>query len=485
MTKSRCYFGTGGASLVEVLLAVAILVISVSALSYYYPISMRAIPEARHRNSASALANSKLEQMKMQPYGTVRLLPASNFPNPTNCDCRTIDFASATLDPAFSETVVNGPITYQRKVCVNRMQRTVTGDLVPQCNNWSDTGLKNIVVAVSWKTGNQPKTVVTETMLSLQSQPVNGSLASTMTVTVCGAQLANPTQCDNAKQAAINATTTVSLFDPLGPQRTDNGGALPGGSTALMLPPGTYTLHVQAPGYFPYHEEGIPLASGAALVRDIRLRSRTDHASHIAGEIFAADHLVISKIVSEVARANGIAGCIDATKPYPDNHEVLEIYNPTNRSWQLGTDFHVTYYGVGTSVNLETITISRPTIPSHGYFLVRGIDNWHITWPSRLDAFPTAADILYNCDPIDPSGNYNKNGAGQCLIPWTGGGIRITDASNNEIDAVRWDGYTGISGSPPVLSGFSAAPDPNPGVIFLRGKLPQGSIRPQLTYNQS
>ena len=211
MRKLCSFHQTGGASLVEVLLAVAILVISVSALSYYYPISMRAITEARHRNSASALANSKLEQMKMQPYGTVRLLPASNFPNPTNCDCRTIDFASATLDPAFSETVVNGPITYQRKVCVNRMQRTVTGDLVPQCNNWSDTGLKNIVVAVSWKTGNQPKTVVTETMLSLQSQPVNGSLASTMTVTVCGAQLANPTQCDNAKQAAINATTTVSL----------------------------------------------------------------------------------------------------------------------------------------------------------------------------------------------------------------------------------------------------------------------------------
>lgn len=147
----RTSVGHQGASLVEVLIAVALLVTSISVASTLFPSLVRSSMEGRRRWQASELAQSRIEEIKSMAYGlipmTVETYPPFNNAGGAQCDCRTVDFNWLT---PVTRTI--GNVTYEVRTCVTLMKVNNAGALESECSNNqnNDTGLKYSRVQVRW-----------------------------------------------------------------------------------------------------------------------------------------------------------------------------------------------------------------------------------------------------------------------------------------------------------------------------------------------
>lgn len=149
-----------GTTLLELMLAVALIVIVVATITVSLPKASRSVSVARNRWLASNYATAAIQQIKSNTYATIALTPGppnTNFGVVANCNCSDPALPWSTVDQNPTVLVDSG-ISYTRSVCINLIQ---PGAGTPPtfssvCSNGTsgptgnDRGLKMIRVHVQW-----------------------------------------------------------------------------------------------------------------------------------------------------------------------------------------------------------------------------------------------------------------------------------------------------------------------------------------------
>jgi type II secretory pathway pseudopilin PulG len=140
-----------GTTLLELMLAVAIMVILVSMVTLSLPKASKSLSVGRYRLLASSYASEKIQEMKALPYDYV---PAATTSSDANCNCNNVVMSASAY---FDNSTTDNSTVYNRYVCVNLVQSsTNTQTLTPVCADGTsgpsgrDRGLKNIRVRVEW-----------------------------------------------------------------------------------------------------------------------------------------------------------------------------------------------------------------------------------------------------------------------------------------------------------------------------------------------
>jgi hypothetical protein len=163
-----------GATLLEILIAVALVVTTVSMISVLFPNASSAITNNRRHWIANNFAVSRLQQLKDQPYPNIDPTPptAGNFPNSGiatagagGCDCLK-DIDNLAPDSTYTED----GIIYTARVCINLVDRVGTSWNTycpdnPLTSN-QDKGLKDIHIRVTWPPANASAPVDVESLVS-------------------------------------------------------------------------------------------------------------------------------------------------------------------------------------------------------------------------------------------------------------------------------------------------------------------------------
>jgi Tfp pilus assembly protein PilV len=161
-----------GATLIEVLLAVVLTVLMVSAVAILIPKSATVLTMSRQKWMGSSFAATRIQQIMSQPYDFVQVTPVdlANFPKSGiawtgGCDCSKEDMATYPVD---SSTVQDG-VTYTSRSCINLEEYdTVNSKWISHCQNntdATDTGMKNVRVRVEWSLGNKAFSTETESVI--------------------------------------------------------------------------------------------------------------------------------------------------------------------------------------------------------------------------------------------------------------------------------------------------------------------------------
>jgi len=143
-----------GVTLVELLAAVALVVMVVSSLTFLFPTSSKAITINRQRLAATEAAQNLMLETKKPPYALINPTPAvgAYFPNSNtggsegNCDCNQEDLST---QPPAATSVVNG-IAYTLRVCINFVDPASVTFKSFCPNAFPDAGIKTIHVRVTW-----------------------------------------------------------------------------------------------------------------------------------------------------------------------------------------------------------------------------------------------------------------------------------------------------------------------------------------------
>jgi prepilin-type N-terminal cleavage/methylation domain-containing protein len=173
-----------GVSLIELLVATALLVVVMSSLSLFFPQASKAAFNSRYIATAKNLVSGKIQEIKQTPYALIPLTysAASNSSytysfavsgNGSNgCDCtRENPDTFPIVDPA-SDNVIDNGVIFVRRTCVNLVVRNTTttpwtwASHCPDGTSATDQGLKNIRVRVTWTSGAQSKSIDAESMVS-------------------------------------------------------------------------------------------------------------------------------------------------------------------------------------------------------------------------------------------------------------------------------------------------------------------------------
>src|SRR5262249_32916120 len=158
------------------------------------------------------------------------------------------------------------------------------------------TGLKQIVVNVSWPIGVSTYSFTLPSIISPPARLGNVNASTgTFRIKVCAANITNPALCDNtvdmsnAEIAIYNLSSDKNVgyalenghgtINPPGP-----GWPVP---ADFVVPGGQgYTIHVQQYGYFPYYENRY-INGGELYQVNAILRPTGSYGSKIAGEAFS------------------------------------------------------------------------------------------------------------------------------------------------------------------------------------------------------
>ena len=152
-----------GLTLVELLLAVALVLMVVFTMAYFLPKAMTAASSSRYITTAKNVAAGEIQTLKQQPYDSIALTPTANNPviflisgtGSPGCDCNK---ESVSTIPPLPDTTVDNNVTFTRHVCINFVNRPSGGTWSADCptpTSSTDLGLKNIRVWVTWTLNTQ------------------------------------------------------------------------------------------------------------------------------------------------------------------------------------------------------------------------------------------------------------------------------------------------------------------------------------------
>ena len=159
--------GEEGATLVEVVIAVAMISAAVVVISLVFPNASKDLSNNRFRFLASNFASALIQQTKEQTYSLLAPTPPGPYFGVTQCDCRQVDFSGLSPEAIYSEDSVS----YTRKICINLVAYVSGGGWTSYCpdtplTSATDHGIKNIQVRVGWTVGNTAYSTQMESMVT-------------------------------------------------------------------------------------------------------------------------------------------------------------------------------------------------------------------------------------------------------------------------------------------------------------------------------
>ena len=182
--------GSRGVTLVELMIATAIISVGILGLIGTFAGIQKGIQVTKEKTLANNLAQERVEALKNISY--YRLLVTTQTATDNNFSpAMTYDAA-----PHGVEIVNVGGINFQRRVHVRKVSENASGNLVAQAWNAADTGLKEVMIYVIWRSGGDWKKVE---LRNLRDNPDRQVLSASFTGTAR----------DSASSAALRSVVTA------------------------------------------------------------------------------------------------------------------------------------------------------------------------------------------------------------------------------------------------------------------------------------
>lgn len=385
-----------GVSLIELIIAIAILAIGILGLIAGGQYLHRGIQTSKNVGLATNLAQEKIEHLKNISYPELIV---------TTSTAQDSCFPDIYYDTGFfpPEEIESGGVTFRRLTRVKKVSESISGGLQSLAWNSPDAGLRQIEVSVVWLEKGECKRLV---LRNLANDPNRVKLESSFYGTVSSGTLYGP---------SLQNVLVEVLQNP-------SWGGLSGsdGGYFFSVSPGTYTLRASLRGYFPATVSGLAIADDELLKQDFAMRPMS--SGTISGVAYVRDHPVISQVMADNTQGSYSA-------------EFVELYNPTTFTWAIASAADVPalklYYQRSPSypqVELECDYNVR-ALESGKYFLFAN------TTTITLGGVSRAADAVFKPTLLGyPNMIYATGDVGS-----TAAGLKLVLASTGEkLDAVGW-----------------------------------------------
>ncbi|MCG3205474.1 MAG: hypothetical protein KCHDKBKB_02195 [Elusimicrobia bacterium] len=406
---------TSGTTLVELMVAVAILgIVSIGLVGVFGNLG-KATQTSKNRTLAANLAQEKMQILKEQIFDKVLVTTSTaylyDFDPP-------IPYDTGYYPP---EPILEGGIRFTRYTFVEVTDEN-SGGLV-YLGAVPDSGMKAITVTAVWTQGTEIK--------KIQINNILGNINMRMNNAIVSGQVTNSATSTGIQGALITMAENVGYQD-----FSDASG-----NYLINLLPGTYTMSVTASGYFPsYLTVSVPPTSLTQPISLVAMGSGT-----VQGTAWINNHLVISQVVGSSISATGF------------NQEWVEVFNPTTWTW--------TASGVGlkfqrsTALDLSPVNISinyvSPSIAPGGFYLFANtttitaagtVLNADATWNLTAGTNDTAFSPRFNSSDPNIITTYEDTNT------WGRGSVQLYNVSDGTpLDTVGWTGDG--SQSPPLYEG--------------------------------
>lgn len=385
--------GRRGVTLVELMIAVAVLSTVAMSVALAYTQVMRAMVLSKTRGVAARLAQDKFETLRGLSYANLMVTTQADLDvNPPGVD--QTYYPPETMDMAGK--------TFTRLTVVYRVYRDSSGSIIPLSPNASDTGLKQIKVLVKFMVaGVEESRSYTVLISDLNLVPLDGTLYGLVKDTA-GVALANVKVfvTENQNWYALSSST---------------------GYYQISMDTRPYTATAVRAGY--WDKVSSTFAAVGAKNVDFQLTAR--QMGRVTGTINARPP---GLLISGVFAGSSLDG----------NSHFLELYNPTTYPILVTDGFaakiQVKWIPSDNSVNAVSFAFgdaSPHSIPSQGYFLI-------------ATASPTingkAPDALFSL-PTSPFLDRNK------------GGVAVQNSFGVAFDTLGWTNDLG-GGQPGPSNGI-------------------------------
>ena len=157
-----------GVTLLELLIAVILVIVVVSSLTYLFPTTSRAIVVNRQRMTAGHLAQVLMDRTKKTPFDLLTPSTESNFTaSGTGAGGGKCSCSADILNMPVTTTNI-GNVTYTQQVCINLMDQTMQSFCPsdPGMANMSNLSLKHIRVRVSWPAATSVSSTELDSMVA-------------------------------------------------------------------------------------------------------------------------------------------------------------------------------------------------------------------------------------------------------------------------------------------------------------------------------
>lgn len=384
-----------GVSLVEMMIAVAILSVATLGIVSSFKTVQRGIQMARDKTLASNLAQEKIQIIEQQSYPNV--LPTQNpafLPNGAPYDTNNFP----------PENILEGGVNFQRYTYI-QVVMAKNGTLTPLPPTTPDTGMRQITITISWLESGQKKYLF---LNSVMSNPNTVESNCTLTGTVTDAATGNPipnATVDVAEDIGWNNSTNIS------------------GIYSIGLSPGSFNVAASAQGYFPSY---IPQSVSADTTVTLNFSLTAISSGSVMGAAWINPNLLISQIVVSTPQANGY------------DVEYMELFNPTTGTLMINGNVNLNYVSGYNNTQCSNIPLNyvASSVGPGQYFLIAN------TTTFTVDGSSIAADAYYtdtaNSSCVPGPYNWSAPFVRDILARGHSGTIWLTDAAGNTLDAVGW-----------------------------------------------
>lgn len=293
---------SAGTTLVELMIAVSILgIVSIGMVGAFATVT-KSIQFSKSRTLASTLAQEQMQIMKQKAFNKVLVTTSTVYLTEFSPN---IPYDSGYYPP---ENIVEGGIEYNRYTYVQVAQEN-SGTL-QYLGAVPDTGMKALLVTVTWNQGSEKKKVQLRNIIS--------NIDTTMTNAIFSGKVQIYPTSVGIPNARVTMAENVGYSDT-----TDSSG-----DYSINLSPGSYSIVAWADGYFPKYQYA-SIGANSSQTLDFSLIAMG--SGTIQGTAWFNDHLVISQIVGSTQNAGGFC------------QEYVEVFNPTTWTWLINGNIQLGY----------------------------------------------------------------------------------------------------------------------------------------------
>ena len=416
--KTRARSGSSGVTLVELMIATAILSICIIGLIASFGGVQKGIQVSKNATIASNLAQEKMQILKQMNYYAVL---ATVNPSYNTTYTPNIPYDNANF-PA--EAILEGGVNYQRLTYI-QVADVPESALVTLPPTTPDTGMKLVTITVLWTQGSDLKKV---TLTSIFSNPNTVMGNAIFTGTVKSSVSGNPA----IPGALVNVAENLGWSD-----MTDNSGVY-----TVSANPGNYTLMASAKGYYPqlFPLTGVPNHTVTQNFTLTPISSGT-----VTGTAWMTPNIEISQVVASTRQAdnNNFAA------------QYIELFNPTASPVVIGgvsatPNILVKYQTSPSCSDADTcadattgikLNYINTTIAAGGYYIIANTTTFMTNGIRQKADAIYADDAPTRCSAPPDFILWNLTSSPQLrqiLDPGHGGALWLTDASGNLLDYVGW-----------------------------------------------
>jgi len=408
-----------GVSLVELMVAVAVLSLAVVGLMAAFVNIQKSIQVSKAGTLGSTLAQEQMQILQQKVYYQILIT--------TNPSYDTNFTPSVEYDPGYfpPQSVLEGGVNYIRYTMVE-VAKEDSGTIVIMSPSTPDTGMKLVTVTVAWKNGYEWKNQVLRTIVSNPDTVMSNAIFSGLV--------------RNASTAAAIPNAVVNVSENLGWRDTTNAS----GIYSIGLSPGSYTLGTVVPGYFPAHRS-VSIAANQSQTQDFDLTPMSSGSALSGPALWVNSGPVISQVVVSTPQAD-------------TNFEAqfVELFNPTAAPIVVGSgstpnqlklkmisacSIPGTPTCTGSTYGIK-LNYVNTTIPAYGYYLIANIATFTVNG-IRYTADAVYADDANNYCSIAPLAAFWNTGSSPPRKKMAPDGhsatFFITSSSDVILDAFGWD----------------------------------------------